>query len=94
MRRPVPEARSACVGGGPGGGLAGSVGTAWFNGGGAVPTEFLTYGQWEGHDGVYGTYNGNQTGGGAMGFGPGVMLTNGTSAQDLSRPFATTPLSR
>jgi RHS repeat-associated protein len=77
------------VGGGPGGGLSGQIGFTSFSNGNKA--DFFTQGQWMGPDGgFYGNYDNNQTGGGGFGFGPGLMLTNGNSAQDLSGPFNTT----
>jgi len=77
------------VGGGPGGGFSGQTGFTSFSNGNKA--DFFTQGQWAGPDGgFYGNYDNNQTGGGGFGFGPGLMFTNGNSAQDLSGPFNAT----
>lgn len=80
-------------GGGPGAGGSASVGGVFFPGQG-TSAGYATAGSFEGpNGGFFGNYDGNQTGGFVYSAGPGFVLTNGRSAQDISGSFNNTSYS-
>jgi len=54
---------------------------------------FLSYGGFVGSHGICRPFQNNQSGGIALGAGPGVIITNANSIQEVSGPFNTTELS-